>query len=498
MLTLKTAYDSTLGQWTTGGVCACNNKSLYQTYGDWEIRARVSAGDSRVLALLWPQSGWPPEIDFMEMGGAGDQGARQLNTQTVHYDPDNKMIHTSQSADFTQWHTIGVQWTPGVVRYLVDGTVTNTVINAGVPSLPMRLDLFTHAMTGVDPTVPVTYDVDWVKQYAYTGDAGTAPAAPSGVVATPGDTSANVSWTAPSDGNSALTGYTVTAQPGGATITVPRTNNNNTDPATSATFTGLTPGTAYTFSVSASNTFGSSAVSAASAPVTVTGTPPAVTAPTAAFVPQSTLGSTASATDVPVQVSWGATAGSAAICDEDLYRNLAGGATTSLSLSPATATTATDRLSGTGAIVGYQAQADGCNGLSSPLTAGPSYAYQLVQDNSPAASYAGAWTITSCASCSGGSTATAKVNGASVTYTVRNADAAALVGQQGPAQGSMAVYVDGTYMATVSNNASSAKYRRLLYTLAWDKPGDHTITAVSVTSSATPYLTLDGLVALTG
>jgi hypothetical protein len=416
----------------------------------------------------------------------------------VHYDTDNKMIHTSQAGDFTQWHTVGVQWSPGVVRYLLDGVVTNTVTNLGVSNQPMRLGLITHTMPDADPTVPVSYDIDWVKQYTYTGGAGTAPAAPTNVVATPGDTTATVSWTPANDGNSALTGYTVTAQPGGATLTVPRTNNNNTDPATTATFTGLTPGTAYTFTVTATNVYGTSPNAGTTTPMIATGTPPTVTAPTAAFIAQSTLGTGATNTDLPVQVSWTGTPGSSDICDEDLYRLTPDGTSTSLKLTPATATTTTDRLTATGAITTYQAQADGCNGLSSPPTTGPTYTYQMLQDNSAADSYAGTWAVASCTNCSGGSTAQTKVNGSSVTYSVSNAYAAALVGQQGPVQGSMAIYVDGSYVGTISNTASTAKYRRLLYTVSWPTPGDHMIKVVSVTNSSTPWLTLDGLVTLTG
>ena len=37
-----------------------------------------------------------------------------------------------------------------------------------------------------------------------------APAAPTGVTATAGNGSATVSWTAPNDGNSPITSYTVT------------------------------------------------------------------------------------------------------------------------------------------------------------------------------------------------------------------------------------------------------------------------------------------------
>src|SRR5690242_10298973 len=123
MATLQTQYNAALGRWTTAGMCLCNNKSLRQTYGEWDMRARVSAGDSRAVALLWPTVGWPPEIDFMEMGGQGTQGSRQLNTMTMHYGAraENYQIHSSESGDFTQWHTIGVQWTPGVIRYLLDG-----------------------------------------------------------------------------------------------------------------------------------------------------------------------------------------------------------------------------------------------------------------------------------------------------------------------------------------------------------------------------------------
>jgi len=81
------------------------------------------------------------------------------------------------------------------------------------------------------------------------------------VAATAGDASATVTWTAPSDGGSAITSYTVTASPGGATL-------GAGGGASSLLFTGLTNGTSYTFTVFASNAVGSGALSAPSAPVT--------------------------------------------------------------------------------------------------------------------------------------------------------------------------------------------------------------------------------------
>lgn len=95
--------------------------------------------------------------------------------------------------------------------------------------------------------------------------AATAPTAPSGVTAQAGNGSAMVSWTAPSsDGGSAITGYTVTASPGGQSCT--------TTGATSCTVTGLTNGTAYTFTVTATNSVGTSPASSPSAPATPSGT----------------------------------------------------------------------------------------------------------------------------------------------------------------------------------------------------------------------------------
>ncbi|WP_341228895.1 fibronectin type III domain-containing protein, partial [Nocardioides salarius] len=88
-----------------------------------------------------------------------------------------------------------------------------------------------------------------------------APSAPSQVTAEPGDNSATVSWTAPDSNGSPITAYTVTSSPEGATETV-------TGEATTATVAGLTNGTAYTFTTTATNALGESLASAPSNEVT--------------------------------------------------------------------------------------------------------------------------------------------------------------------------------------------------------------------------------------
>ncbi len=93
----------------------------------------------------------------------------------------------------------------------------------------------------------------------------TVPGAPTGVTALPSNQSATVLWTPPSAvGGGPITGYTVTASPGGAHVDVGAGQ-------TAAVVDGLSNGTTYTFTVRAVNAFGPGAPSAASNAVTPPG-----------------------------------------------------------------------------------------------------------------------------------------------------------------------------------------------------------------------------------
>ena len=92
------------------------------------------------------------------------------------------------------------------------------------------------------------------------------PAAPTSVTATGGNAQATVSWTAPTVLSQApITDYTIQFQPSGGSWT---TFTRAASTATSATVTGLTNGTAYTFKVSATNGLGTGSYSTASSAVT--------------------------------------------------------------------------------------------------------------------------------------------------------------------------------------------------------------------------------------
>ncbi|NJC70004.1 fibronectin type III domain-containing protein [Planosporangium thailandense] len=156
-----------------------------------------------------------------------------------------------------------VSWTPPsdngspITKYTVTAQPGGKTCTVNAPAT-------TCTVTGLDNGTAYTFTV--VATNA-KGTSGPSPASSSvvplgvpGQVGTPtvqmGDGQAVVSWTAPSDGGSPIIGYTVTAQPGGKTCTV-------NAPTMTCTITGLDNGTAYTFTVSATNAKGSSKPSAA-------------------------------------------------------------------------------------------------------------------------------------------------------------------------------------------------------------------------------------------
>ncbi|PRY48160.1 glycosyl hydrolase family 16 [Geodermatophilus tzadiensis] len=158
------------GQWVSGGLAS----RIGQTYGKWEMRFRVDAGDEiKYAALLWPDGpSWPPEIDFAEDAG----GNRSGTTATLHYGGNNAMVGERVAVDLTQWHTMGVEWSPGRLVYTLDGRPWATTVHQGVPSEAMHLAIQTQPGgcqggggafgCGVGNPRTTTMQVDWVTIYA--------------------------------------------------------------------------------------------------------------------------------------------------------------------------------------------------------------------------------------------------------------------------------------------------------------------------------------------
>jgi hypothetical protein len=160
----------------------------------------------------------------------------------------------------------------------------------------------------------------------------TVPDAPVIGTATAGNVQATISFTAPdTDGGSPITGYTVTSNPGGFT---------GTGTASPITVTGLTNGTAYTFTVTATNSVGTGAASVAS------------NSATPVTVPDPPINLTPTAGNAQVALSWTTPAnnGGSAITDYVMEYELTGSGSWSVfaeGTSTATNGTVTGLVNGT-------------------------------------------------------------------------------------------------------------------------------------------------------
>jgi Fibronectin type III domain len=163
--------------------------------------------------------------------------------------------------------------------YLVPSTpswvLENVDANAGTPSTDV-----------CPPLLPVYGSSQEITQYCSAATGGlpdypsiTAPSPPSGVSAVANaNGTVTVTWTDPPNNGSTITGYTVSPSPQCASCTGTTVSGAG---ATSATISGLTPGTYYSFSVTATNSNGTgdpSAYSNSVAPPTSPSAPTSVSA----------------------------------------------------------------------------------------------------------------------------------------------------------------------------------------------------------------------------
>lgn len=139
-----------------------------QQYGYFEIRAKWSAGKG-IWPAFWllPLDGaWPPELDVME--GHGDKPGVVFQTTHSKLRPsDPKRAGVGGST--AEYHRYGMLWTPGEIRYFVDGRETRRVTPPADATKPMYL-LANLAIGGHWPgypdaqtRFPATMAIDWIR-----------------------------------------------------------------------------------------------------------------------------------------------------------------------------------------------------------------------------------------------------------------------------------------------------------------------------------------------
>jgi len=160
-----------------------------QVYGRYAVRFR---GDKlagyKMAWMLWPDVGSGKqygEIDFPEMNldSANLFGFMHHTNSTGAGDQDYAKV----AIDFTQWHTTVIEWSPNLVRFILDGVEVGRS-STRVPSTAMHwvLQTETAITTGTKPSASVAGDVqiDWVAAWAYdksavaSGGAAPPPVAP--------------------------------------------------------------------------------------------------------------------------------------------------------------------------------------------------------------------------------------------------------------------------------------------------------------------------------
>ena len=137
-----------------------------------------------------------------------------------------------------------------VARYLQTATVTATTPTDAWNWL--KTNATCNAITYYAPTATETSRTGAVKtpnRLLAVEAPSTVPCAPGNITTTAGSTSSVVTWEeVPAGNGSAITAYTATATPGGKTCSV--------SSGTTCTITGLTTGTKYAISVTATNSTG--------------------------------------------------------------------------------------------------------------------------------------------------------------------------------------------------------------------------------------------------
>jgi uncharacterized repeat protein (TIGR02543 family) len=251
-------------------------------YAQWVQGSLSGMGPATLIAQLTVRDGIDSGFN------AGSNGSTATVTYTAGALPDGTVITAYLEESVTRVTSLLQTPATPILSLIIawvapDGTVPDTdpakPIVMTVTNSSITAGSKVYGLVGNQPELMGVALVDGQVQVSITKDpavvvAMVSPDAPTAVNATAIDsTSATISWTAPaSNGGAAITGYTARSN---------ATQSCTATTATSCVMTGLVTGTAYTFTVVATNAIGSSASSSPSASLTLSAPPPPPSIPSA-------------------------------------------------------------------------------------------------------------------------------------------------------------------------------------------------------------------------
>ena len=170
----------------------------------------------------------------------GTKSASSLTSSLTKY---SFSLSNSQTYKIQSGDRIGIKFTGGDSSNYVDIGIDQTNSFDGTSSY---LTYYTNSwITSTTKDLTMTLKLQ--------SSTTTVPGTPTNLVATPGNNQVALSWTAPSNGGSPITDYTIEYRTGSNPF-APFTHTPST--STSITVTGLTNGVSYDFRVSAKNSIG--------------------------------------------------------------------------------------------------------------------------------------------------------------------------------------------------------------------------------------------------
>lgn len=166
--------------YTVGVINSQGKLNISEGYIEASLKLDASMGSWPAFWMLG--NGWPPEIDIMEFPrGAGGGVSNTTNTAIFNYHYTNS---SNANASYykrdaglpvdltTSFNTFGLEWTPSVMRFSVNGQVRHTITDtAAIADAVNMYLLLNHAVDGWadTPANPSLFDaaylIDYVRVY---------------------------------------------------------------------------------------------------------------------------------------------------------------------------------------------------------------------------------------------------------------------------------------------------------------------------------------------